>query len=463
MLDTVVKSERLYIDDQLIEGYLGIKNGKIVYLGQESPGAANKEVDASKYLVLPGLVDAHVHLREPGNSHRETFLTGTQAAANGGATTIVEHPLASPPPYNLDILFNRFKAATGEIVVDVAFMGAAGEKNLPEIESYGKSGFVVGFKTFLHEAPAGREFEFAGLTMCNDGVLSAGIQELAKSGKMWLVHAENNDVIQYNIKKCIEQNDFSPINHARTRPSITETETVAKILLLTEETNLPVYFCHISNPAAAELIREAKYKGRAVYMETCPHYLCFNEELLNQYGPYAKCNPPLRSEKERQDMWKYVTDGTIDVIGSDHAPYSVDEKERGNIFKACAGFPSLEFRFPLMFTKVVEGKLSLQRLVDLLSRNPAKLFDLYPNKGALSIGSDADLIVVDAEKQYKLTTGSMQTKSRLSAKIFENIEVTGEIVSTMVRGTFVKENGAMVADKKGFGQILKPLGRRTAN
>jgi dihydropyrimidinase/allantoinase len=146
------------------------------------------------------------------------------------------------------------------------------------------------------------------------------------------------------------------------------------------------------------------------------------------------------------------------VIGSDHAPYSVEEKEQGNIFKACAGFPTMEFRFPLMFTKMLAGKLSLQKLVDLLSRNPARIFDIYPKKGTLSIGSDADLIIVDAEKKYKLTMDSMQSKSRRAAKIFENIEVAGEIVSTMVRGNFVKENGAMVAGQKGTGQILKPLG-----
>ena len=448
------------MEDHLVQGYIGIKDGKIVYLGTDSPGPAGKEVDATNHLVLPGLIDAHVHLREPGNSHRETFLTGTLAAANGGATTIIEHPLASPPPYNLEILFNRFAAAKDEIVVDVAFMGAAGELNLAEIEKFGKSGYIVGFKTFLHEAPAGREFEFNGITMCNDGVVFAGIQELAKSGQPWLVHAENNDIIQYNIKKYIENNDFAPINHAKSRPPITETETVAKILLLTEEAELPVYFCHVSNPAAAELIKLAKQKGRRVYMETCPHYLCFTEELLNQHGAYAKCNPPLRTEAERRQLWQYVEDGTVDVIGSDHAPYAVEEKEKGNIFTASAGFPAIEFRFALMFTKLQEGKLSLVQLVDLLAKNPAEIFDLYPQKGVLAIGSDADLIIVDPEKKYQLKLADSQSKSRQAAKLFEDVEVTGEIVTTIVRGNFVKENGVVSAENRGIGQVLKPLGLR---
>lgn len=457
MLDTVIQSDRIYVDDRLIKGYIGIKDEKIVYLGRENPGAASKEVDAAHFLVLPGLVDSHVHLREPGNAHRETFRTGTLAAANGGVTTIVEHPLASPPPYNLEILFNRFKAAEGEIAVDMAFMGAAGEHNLTDIAAFAKSGYIVGFKTFLHEAPAGREIEFNGLTMCNDGVVYAGIQELAKAGILWTLHAENNDMIQYNIKKFIAANDLTPINHAKSRPAITETETVAKILLLTEETDLPVLFCHISNPAAAELIKRAKQRGRRVYMETCPHYLCFTEELLNRYGSYAKCNPPLRTEEERQAMWNYVADGTVDVIGSDHAPYSVEEKEKGNIFSACAGFPAIEFRFPLMFTKVKEGRLPLSRFVELLCKNPAKLFKLYPQKGSLSIGADADVIIVDPEKTYKIAIDTLQTKSRQSAVLFDNVEVTGEIVATLVRGHFVKKNGKVLTDAERPGKILKPL------
>lgn len=192
-------------------------------------------------------------------------------------------------------------------------------------------------------------------------------------------------------------------------------------------------------------------------METCPHYLCFTEELLNRYGSYAKCNPPLRTEEERQAMWNYVADGTVDVIGSDHAPYSVEEKEKGNIFSACAGFPAIEFRFPLMFTKVKEGRLPLSRFVELLCKNPAKLFKLYPQKGSLSIGADADVIIVDPEKTYKIAIDTLQTKSRQSAVLFDNVEVTGEIVATLVRGHFVKKNGKVLTDAERPGKILKPL------
>lgn len=455
MLDTVIKSKKIWVDDQLIQGYVGIKNGKIVYLGKE-PILATKEVDATPFLVLPGLVDSHVHIREPGNSNRETFLTGTLAAANGGVTTIVEHPLASPPPYNLDILENRFQAATGEIVVDVAFMGAAGEHNLTEIENFAKSGQIVGFKTFLQQSPVGRELEFQGLTMCNDGILFEGIQALAKTGLVWTLHAENNDIIQRNIQRFIQNKDFAWINHARSRPPITETETVAKILLLTEGTELSVLFCHISNPKAMELIKLAKKKGRSVYAETCPHYLCFTEDLLHTYGPFAKCNPPLRTETERLGLWSYIADGTVDIIGSDHAPYTVEEKETDNIFTACAGIPSIEMRFPLMFTKVTEGKLSLQKFVDLVATNPAKLFGLYPDKGKIAVGADADILLVDADKSYSLTTAAMQTKSRESAKVFENVQVTGEVVATMVRGQFVKEHGNVKPECKGYGRILRP-------
>jgi len=456
MLDLVIKSKKVYINDALIEAYIGVKNEKIVYIGKEKPEAAQKEIDASDYMVLPGMADSHVHFREPGNSHRETFFTGTSAAANGGITTVCEHPLASPPPYNMEILKKRHKAVQGATLVDIAFMGAAGEYNISELVEFAKSGEIIAYKTFLHAPIKGREIEFNGLTMCNDGVIYEGIQELAKTGLMWLVHAENNDMIQHNVEKFKEEGKTAAIYHAKSRPPISEIETVSKLLLLTEEKDVPILFCHISTPEACELVKQAKQRGRRVFLETCPHYLLFTEDLLNEFGSFAKCSPPLRTERERDGLWKYINDGTIDIIGSDHAPYTLEEKENEDIFKASAGFPAIEVRFPIMFTKMLEGKLSLQKLVELMCSNITKLFHLYPQKGVIALGADADFILVDAEKKYKLSTNTMYCKSKKSAKLFENMEVTGEIVTTILRGNIIKENGVVCQDQKGVGKILRP-------
>lgn len=462
MLDFVIKSKRVYIQEELVEAYVGVKDEKIVYIGKESPGKATREMDAGDHMVLPGMADSHVHFREPGNAHRETFFTGTSAAANGGITTVCEHPLSSPPPYTMEILKRRHAATEGELLTDIAFMGAAGEHNIAALVDFANTGEIIAYKTFLHAPIKGREIEFEGLTMCNDGVIYEGIQELAKTGIPWLVHAENNDMIQHNTTKFKREGKTTAIYHAKSRPPISEIETVAKLLLLTEEKDVPILFCHISTPEACELVKQARQRGRHIYLETCPHYLMFTEDLLQRFGSYAKCSPPLRTERERNALWKYIEDGTIDIIGSDHAPYARKEKENDDIFQASAGFPSIEVRFPIMFTQMLQGKLSLKKLVDLMTTNIAKIFRLYPQKGAIMLGADADFIVVDDKKTYKFAARDLYSKSKESGKMFEGMEVTGQIMATVLRGHVIKENGVVCREQKGIGKILRPMPRRVA-
>lgn len=461
MLDLVVRSKNVYVDGRLNDLSVGVKDGVIVSIGTETPDAA-RVVDAGTDMVLPGLADSHVHIREPGNSQRETFASGTAAAVNSGVTTVCEHPLASPPPYNLEILHRRHDAARGEMLADVAFMGAAGENNVANLASFAKSGEIIAYKTFLHAPIKGREVEFDGLTMCNDGVLLDCMGPLAEAGIPWLVHAENNDMIQYNTAKFRAEGKISAIYHARSRPAISEYETVAKLLLLTEEKNVPIFFCHISTPEACEMVKEAKARGRKIYLETCPHYLIFTEELLERYGSLAKCSPPLRTARERDALWQYVNDGTVDVIGSDHAPYPPAEKIFDDVFKASAGLPSLDARVPVMFTEVMRGKLSLSTFVDLMATNIAKIYDLYPQKGAITVGADADFAIIDPDKRYNLRIKDMYSVSRESAVYFDGMEVQGDIHTVILRGEAIKENGVLHLEKKGFGKILRPLSGKRA-
>lgn len=456
MLDLVVRSKNVYAGDRLNELCVGVKDGVIVSMGTEAPEAA-KTVDAGTDFVLPGLADSHVHIREPGNSQRETFASGTAAAVNTGVTLVCEHPLASPPPYNMDILKRRHAAAEGELLADVAFMGAAGENNVAQLVDFAKSGEIIAYKTFLHAPIKGREIEFDGLTMCNDGVLYDCMGPLANAGIPWLVHAENNDMIQYNVAKFRAEGKTSAIYHARSRPPISEYETVAKLLLLTEEKNVPIFFCHISTPEACEMVKRAKARGRKIYLETCPHYLLFTEELLEKYGSVAKCSPPLRTARERDALWGYVNDGTVDVIGSDHAPYPPAEKEFDDVFKASAGLPSLEARVPVMFTEVMKGKLSLRTFVSLMATNIARIFDLYPKKGVIAVGADADFTIIDPDKKRTLRIKDWYSVSREAAPFFDGMEVIGDIHTVILRGELMKENGLLHQDKKGYGAIVRPL------
>jgi len=453
-LDLAIKSDRVFIDGRLIDCYIGVKNGIITAISKEKL-EAEKVIDAEGKMVLPGTIDPHVHIRAPGHDERETFESGTKDAALGGVTTVIEMPFASPPPYSPEIVKNRMNVADKEVVVDIAFYGAAGIDRLDDIIPCSKSG-IVAFKTFLHGALPGRDKEFIGLTAPNTGDQYELMEKIAQTNVMVGFHAENNDMINKNIARLRSEGKTSPLYHGRSRPPVVEIETVSKILLFAETIGTKVEICHISTPEVVELINRAKSKGVYAIAETCPHYLFLNEDALNKVGVFAKCNPPLRSEEERLKMWEFVRDGSIDIIGSDHAPYTKEEKERGSedIFTPPAGFPGLSTRLPLLFTAVKEGKMELDRMVELICENPARIFDLYPKKGTIAVGSDADFVIFDPDKKDIISKDKMFTKCRDSALVYDGWKVYGKPEKTIVRGKVVFDNGEITVSP-GYGEIIK--------
>jgi len=452
--DLAIKSDKIFVDGRLIDCYIGVKDGIITAISKEKL-EAEKVINAKGKMVLPGTVDPHVHIRAPGHDERETFESGTKDAALGGVTTVIEMPFASPPPHSPEIVKNRMNVADKEVVVDIAFYGAAGTDCLDDVIPCSKSG-IVAFKTFLHEALPGRAKEFIGLTAPNTGDQYELMEKITQTGVMIGFHAENNDMINKNIARLRSEGKISPIYHGRSRPPVVEIETAAKILLFAEKIGTKVEICHISTPEVVGLANRAKSKGVYVVAETCPHYLFLNENALNEVGVFAKCNPPLRSEEERLKMWEFVRDGSIDIIGSDHAPYTKEEKERGSedIFTPPAGFPGLSTRLPLLFTAVKEGKMELDRMVELICENPAKIFGLFPKKGTIALGSDADFVIFDPDKKDVISKDRMFTKCRDSALVYEGWEVYGKPEKTIVRGKVVFDNGEITVSP-GYGEIIK--------
>lgn len=453
-LDLAIKSDKVFIDGRLIDCYIGVKDGIIATLTKEKL-EAEKVIDAKGKIVLPGTIDPHVHIRAPGHDERETFESGTKDAALGGVTTVIEMPISTPPPHSPELVQRRMDVASKEAVVDMAFFGAAGIDCLEDIVPCAKSG-IVAFKTFLHEAPPGRREEFIGLTAPNTGDQYELMKKVALTGVMIGFHTENNDMINKNIARLRSEGKISPIYHGRSRPPVVEIETASKILLFAEKTGAKVEICHITTPEVVELVNEAKSKGVEVIAETCPHYLFLNEDALNQVGVFAKCNPPLRSEKERLKMWEFLKDGSIDIIGSDHAPYTKEEKEKGSedIFTPPAGFPGLSTRLPLLFTAVKEGKIELAKMVELICENPAKIFGLYPKKGTIAVGSDADFVIFDPDKKDIIYKEKMFTKCRDSALVYDRWEVYGKPEKTIVRGKIVFDEGKITISP-GYGEIIK--------
>ncbi len=449
----------IYLEGKLQKKTLIIENGVIVDILDEDNQADfnGKVIDCRGKHVLPGTMDTHVHIREPGSEERETFFTGTMAAAAGGVTTVFEHPISKPPPYNETIFKNRLALADQQIVVDCCLYGALGTDSLDQVPRMKELG-IISYKTFLQEPMKGRELEFEGLTISDDYHLLRAMEEGAEHDVLLAFHAENDDIIQGSTQTLIENGRVDVKAHYESRPVIAEIESISKLLLLAEHTNARIEICHVSSAEALKLLREAKKKGISVIVETCPQFMFNCEEDVLKLGVYAKCNPPIRPKAGLEAIWECVNDGTVDIIGSDHAPYTLEEKQRGkeNIFMAPAGFPGIETRVPLMLDAVNKKRVSLERFVELMSENPARLFRIDHRKGYIRKGFDADLIVVDMNKEYTIDKHKMHTKRPEVAEIYHGREITGTIERVLVRGKVVMEEGRIKKDAAGYGEIIKP-------
>lgn len=454
-VERIIHNVNIISDEDEFFGGVAIHKGIIVAIGKNEALPEAQEVTDGKHLtLLPGGIDPHVHIRYPGSAHRETFESGTRAAAAGGTTTIIEHPISTPPQYSADILNKRIGSLAGQAYVDVAFLGAAGSDKLEDIEKIGLAG-ILGYKTFLHAAPEGREEEFVGLTCKDNYELFSVMERVAQTGLPMAAHGEDNDLVAGMIRRLRNEGKTTPINHAHSRPPIVEILAMERLIRLGKLLNTPLYLVHLSSPEAVEIACEARNSGQKIWIESCPQYLYCTEEELNKHGAYAKCNPALRDAQSVEKMWELLQNGSIDCIGSDHAPYTVEEKERyqEDIFKAPAGFPGLETRIPLLLDAVHKGRISMRRAVDLMSTNPAKAFGIYPQKGAIRIGADADFILVDPDKPHIVDSKKMETMASGIAKVFDGMSLFGTVKSTILRGKTVYHSGK-ITGTAGYGQWI---------
>ena len=458
MLDLAVVNGLVFVEGGFRKADVGIQDGKFALVG--APGSlpeAKRTIDATGKYVLPGGIDTHVHYRDPGHAERETFQVGTRAAAAGGCTTFFEHPISIPPQYNAEILHNRLDLCKKGSCVDYCFYGAAGGEFPEEIVPLSKEG-VVAYKTFLHQAPEGRDAEFKGLTSANNAELMRALEEVKKTGLPLAAHAEDNELVTGNIKRLRAEGRTYPLAHCESRPPIVEVEAIAKMLRFGKETGCPVELVHVSTCGAMELAKKAKQEGQTVYVETCPHYLLLDESYVEKYGAYAKCNPALRKKEEIDKLWDYVNDGTVDFIGSDHSPYLVSEKEKSpdDIFVAPSGFPGIDLRLPLMLTEAKKGRVSMERVVELLCVNPAKCFNIFPQKGTISAGADGDLVIVDMNKEYEFDAKNSYSQARDIMKVFQGWKLGCSVDYTVVRGRVVVENGVVDESAAGWGEFVRP-------
>ena len=456
IIDLIIKNGRIVTSFGVVEAGIGINKGKIVAVAKDvNLPRADKVIDVDHNFVLPGIIDAHVHFREPGSDKRETFVTGTKAAASGGVTTVFEMPVSNPAVSSAEVLEKRKRIVNRGAIVDFALYGGAGMHNIDEIQKLAKAG-VIGFKTFMHGPPKGRETEYKGTYVINDGYFFDVLQTVAGTRLPHSIHAENNAIINFLTEKLKKAGRKDALAHAESRPNFVEAEAVSKVIILAKIAGTHVHIAHLSTREGVQIIKQAKNSGQLVTVETCPHYLLLTAEAMKKLGPYAKINPPLRSEKDVKDLWMGVNSGTIDIIVSDHAPFMKEEKEAGwkDIWRAQSGSPTVENMLPLLLTKVNEGKISLERLVQVTSEMVARIFGIYPKKGVIQVGSDADLVVIDLDKKMMIEKEKMFSNAR-DLTIYDGWEVRGYPIMTIVRGEIVMKEGKIFA-KPGYGKFISP-------
>ena len=447
-LDLVVKRGKIYTTHGFYEGDLSIDGGKIVSLskGGVLPDA-DRVIDAKGNLVLPGMIDMHVHFRDPGFPEREDFETGTRAAAAGGVTTVVDMPNTVPSVTSAEALEEKISIAGKKSLVDFALIGGAGELS-PETLKAIAAGGVVGFKTFM----IARFRELAA----SDGQMLDNFGVIAGTGLPCLIHAENEDIVSRWMEKAKASGRVDPIAHSEFRPPIAEDEATMRTVMIARATDVHLHICHMTTKGASEILGWAKAKGRKVTGETSPNYLLLTADVMNKVGPYAKIDPPLRRKEDQEALWKALNRGVIDVLASDHAPYPKEDKERGwqNIFDAPSGGVGVETSLPLMLDCVDRRLITLDRLVEVFSTNPAKILNLYPKKGAILLGSDADIVIVDPKQAYEVKGEALHSKQKITA--FEGYKGKGVPLTTIVRGEVVVEDGE-VPGKPGYGEFQRPI------
>lgn len=411
-----------------------------------------EQIHCEDYIILPGAIDTHSHFFEPGETaeRRDDFHTATMAAAAGGYTTCIEMPQSIPPVVTEEAFEIKKAIASKKAIVDFMLWGGMVPSNMPAMEGLWKMG-CAGFKAFTSDA--GPDYE-----MCTDDYLLAGMERAARLDSVVGVHAENNAICNYLTKLYREKKPTLNEYHEASRPWYAELEAIRKCILFSRVTNAKTMICHMTIPEGARELKEAKSEGVPVYVETCPHYLLWDTDTLKEYGAFAKCNPPLRSPDRRNRLWDSVFDGTIDVIGSDHAAYTEEEKMSGEtIFDSPCGFPGLQLILPGLLTEGVNHrKLSLERFVQITSTNAAKLFGLYPRKGCIRVGSDADFAVVSLKSPWVYTSDMSFSKGKSRQYPNEHSSYEAKVIKTMVRGNIVYEDGTVQVDP-GFGKWVEPI------
>jgi dihydroorotase len=417
---------------------LGIRDGRVVALGTDlAPG--DTEVDATGLVVMPGLVDAHVHLREPGMTEKEDFSSGTRAAAAGGVTTVVDMPNTLPPVATADIFEAKVDLVRTKAHVDFGLYGMLGQANAAEVARMAALG-ALGIKLFMGQT--------TGDNPCpDDAAIYSGLRAARDAGIVVGVHAENDRVLRLLAGELRAAGRTDPIAHLDSRPSFVEEEAIARILTLARAAGAQLHIHHLSTAAGLDLLNAARTRGQDVTGEVLVAHLLLDDHAYAEHGNLIKLNPPIRPASDVAALWAGLMRGQIDILATDHAPHTADEQCRSNVWEAPGGFIGLETMLPLMLTQVAAGRLPLEQLVRISAWRPASIWHIADRKGHLGVGADADFNLVDLDATGVVDASRFHSRHPVSP--YDGWSTVGAVRSTYLRGTLIAKDGQALGDPTG--------------
>ena len=446
--DLVIRGGSVVLPTGLRPVDIAVNDGVITAIGSEVTGGA-ETINAKELVVLPGVVDAHVHFNEPGRADWEGWEAGTRGAAAGGVTTVLEMPLNAHPPTTTPEAFDaKLAVASQKALVDFGLWGGLVPDNIQNLDRLHDRG-VVGFKAFMSESGIDDFHRVA------DGVLAIGLKATARLGALVGVHAESQELLdQWSVERSADR-----LSWCRARPQAAEVEAIRRLLVCMRGAGKRVraHVVHVSCAAGLAQVDAARSKGVSITAETCPHYLAFAEDDFARIGPSLKCAPPIRDATTREALWDEVLAGRIDLIASDHSPCPAADKQKGvqDIWLAWGGIAGIQATLPVLCTEGLHARgLSLERIAHLTATAPAQQFGLYPRKGAIAVGADADFALLDPRRRWTFERRDLHTRSGVSAYLGR--EFTGKVVRTIVRGRTVFADGEIVGTPGG-GRFVRPI------
>lgn len=451
-IDLMIRNGQVVLRDTVEKADIAIRHGKIVEIGENLDGIITKEIDATGQYVMPGMIDTHVHICEPGRTEWEGFETGTKALAAGGTTCYVDMPLnALPATTTKQALALKLAAAKGKNYVDYALYGGLVPGNVESLQELSEAG-VVAFKCFMATCGSDLPEDFRNV---DDYTLYAGMKKLAELGHILSIHAENAEITDRLAEEMCKRGKTSAADYVASRPIFTEVDAIKRALLIAKVTGCKLHFVHISSAEGVEEIQKARNAGQDVTLESCPHYFTITKKQFEEIGPLAKCSPPLRDEKEQEKLWELLKQGKIDMLTSDHSPCPPEMKysKTNNMFEVWGGITGCQNNVDLMFDEAVKKRgVLVTDFARMIATNPAQRFNL-PSKGEIAIGKDADIIFVDPTQSYVVKAEDFYYRHKHSPYIGRTIDC--RITRTFVRGQLVFDaNEGIIGEP--VGQFIQP-------